>query len=149
MSRIKRQSISVNATAALAREPGKKMARAAVCTFPAQKIAKAKGVRQPLAQHRLLPDWISAACRNCAAGARRWLRWLQARRRAQLAAKRLRLCETLSLGDKRFVAIVQVDGQQFLLGGAAERVSLLAQLDSELRFAKVLQESNVPQRTQE
>jgi flagellar biogenesis protein FliO len=30
--------------------------------------------------------------------------------------RRMKLCETLSLGEKRFVAIVQVDAQQFLIG---------------------------------
>ena len=35
----------------------------------------------------------------------------------------------LSLGEKRFVAIVQVDGEQFLLGGSATQVALLAKLE--------------------
>jgi flagellar biogenesis protein FliO len=44
------------------------------------------------------------------------------------ATKRLTVQETVSLGEKRFVAIVQVDGQQFLLGGAPNSVAMLAQL---------------------
>jgi hypothetical protein len=45
--------------------------------------------------------------------------------------KRLQVQESVSLGEKRFVAIVQVDGQQFLLGGAPNSVSLLAQLNGD------------------
>lgn len=44
------------------------------------------------------------------------------------ANKRLHVRETVSLGDKRFVAIVQVDGQEFLLGGSQNSVGMLAQL---------------------
>jgi flagellar biogenesis protein FliO len=40
----------------------------------------------------------------------------------------LRLCETLSLGDRRFVALVTVEGQKFLLGGAGSSIALLAKL---------------------
>jgi flagellar biogenesis protein FliO len=42
----------------------------------------------------------------------------------------LRLCETLSLGDKRFLAVVLVDQQKFLVGGAGNSVALLAKLSS-------------------
>ena len=52
--------------------------------------------------------------------------------------KRLRVCETVPLGDKRFVAVIQVDDQQFLLGGSSTSVSLLAQLEKPADFAKVL-----------
>jgi hypothetical protein len=44
------------------------------------------------------------------------------------ATKRLRLAETLSLGEKRFVALVSVEGREFLIGGCSTGVSLLAQL---------------------
>ncbi|HTV16385.1 MAG TPA: flagellar biosynthetic protein FliO [Acidobacteriaceae bacterium] len=44
--------------------------------------------------------------------------------------KQLRVAETISLGDKRFVAVVHVDGQKFLIGGGTSGVSLLTQLDS-------------------
>lgn len=46
------------------------------------------------------------------------------------ATKQLRVAETVSLGDKRFVAVVHVAGQKFLIGGGAQGVSLLTQLDS-------------------
>ncbi|HME12768.1 MAG TPA: flagellar biosynthetic protein FliO [Candidatus Acidoferrum sp.] len=37
----------------------------------------------------------------------------------------LRLCETVSLGDKRFVAVVQFERRRFLLGVTPHSVSLL------------------------
>lgn len=67
--------------------------------------------------------------------------WVQARRQWQLASRRLALCETVSLGEKRFLAIVQVDGQQFLVGGAAGSVSMLAPLSGqEVEFAGILRQ---------
>ena len=43
-------------------------------------------------------------------------------------ARRLRVAETISLGEKRFVAIVAVEGKEFLVGGGASGMSLLAEL---------------------
>jgi len=45
------------------------------------------------------------------------------------ASKELRLAETVQLGDKRFVAIIHVEGRKFLIGGGAGGVNLLTQLD--------------------
>ncbi|HSZ16183.1 MAG TPA: flagellar biosynthetic protein FliO [Terracidiphilus sp.] len=45
------------------------------------------------------------------------------------APKQLQVVETVSLGEKRFVAIVQADGRKFLIGGGTAGVSLLTQLD--------------------
>jgi flagellar biogenesis protein FliO len=42
--------------------------------------------------------------------------------------RRLRLCETVSLGEKRIVAVVQYDHQQFLVGCAGSSIELLATL---------------------
>jgi hypothetical protein len=55
--------------------------------------------------------------------------WLQAKY-AVTATKRLRISETVSLGEKRFVAIVKVEGREFLIGGGTAGMSLLAQLGS-------------------
>lgn len=57
--------------------------------------------------------------------ARGWLRKIQIRQNN----KRLRVCETVPLGERRFIAVIQVDNKQFLVGGAPNSVSLLAQLD--------------------
>jgi flagellar biogenesis protein FliO len=44
---------------------------------------------------------------------------------------RMRLCETLSLGDKRFLALVVVEQEKFLVGGAPNSISLLAKLPAQ------------------
>jgi len=58
----------------------------------------------------------------------RALLWLQARSQTARRPRRLQLCATVALGEKRFVSIIECDGQQFLIGGGAGTVSLLAQL---------------------
>ena len=52
--------------------------------------------------------------------------------------RRLRVCESLSLGEKRFVAVVQFETQQFLIGGGAASVNLLARLGETADFGEVL-----------
>lgn len=69
--------------------------------------------------------------------ARGW-RWLYERMKTQQAKKRLRVCETVSLGEKRFIAVIQVDGEQFLVGGSSTSVSTLAHLDRPREFSDVL-----------
>jgi len=63
--------------------------------------------------------------------------WLQQRLKTQQAKKRLRVCESVSLGEKRFIAVVQVDGEQFLVGGSSSSVSTLAHLEQPREFADV------------
>jgi flagellar biogenesis protein FliO len=43
--------------------------------------------------------------------------------------RRLRLCETLSLGEKRFLAILECDHRTYLLAGTPDSVALLQCLD--------------------
>ncbi len=43
-------------------------------------------------------------------------------------ARRLRVCETLSLGERRFLAVIEFDRQEFLVGGSGNSLSLLARL---------------------
>lgn len=45
--------------------------------------------------------------------------------------RKMRLCETLSLGERRFLALVLVEQQKFLVGGSGSSVALLARLPSE------------------
>jgi Flagellar biosynthesis protein, FliO len=45
--------------------------------------------------------------------------------------RRLRLCEAVPLGDKRFVAVVQFERNRFLIGGAPNSVVLLTRLDAD------------------
>lgn len=46
--------------------------------------------------------------------------------------RRLRLCEMLSLGEKRFVAVVEYGSKTFLLAGTPQNISLLHRLDRDL-----------------
>ncbi len=41
---------------------------------------------------------------------------------------RLELCETLSLGNRGFLAVVRCEGQRFLVGGTNSSLAMLAQL---------------------
>lgn len=54
-----------------------------------------------------------------------WDRLLRLGRRAP---RRLRLCESLALGERRFVAVIEFERRRFLLGGTASSLVLLAQL---------------------
>ena len=42
--------------------------------------------------------------------------------------RQIQLCETLSFGDRRFIALVVVEGQKYLVGGAGNSISLLTSL---------------------
>jgi hypothetical protein len=48
----------------------------------------------------------------------------------RVSCRRLRSLETLSLPNKQTVSLVQVDGQEFLIGGTANSVVLLARLEA-------------------
>ena len=49
-------------------------------------------------------------------------------RLGQRAPRRLRLCESLPLGDRRFLAVVEFEAERFLVGGTASSVVLLSRL---------------------
>jgi len=66
--------------------------------------------------------------------------WILQRTRTQQSRKMLKVCESVSLGEKRFVAVVQVANERFLIGGAPSSVSMLARLGSEA-FSEVLRSS--------
>lgn len=71
---------------------------------------------------------------------RAW-RWFRDRQAARSNPRRLQVAATVSLGEKRFVSVIQVDGLQFLVGGGAANVALLAQLKGNDSFGDVLQET--------
>jgi hypothetical protein len=56
--------------------------------------------------------------------------WGRMRRVTLRSEKRLRLCENLPLGERRFVAVVEFENERFLLGGTASSLVLLARLAS-------------------
>jgi hypothetical protein len=67
--------------------------------------------------------------------------WIRARQMARFSTRRLRVAETVSLGEKRFVAVIQVDGLQYLIGGGGTNVALLAQLTVKESFGDLLKET--------
>jgi len=54
-------------------------------------------------------------------------RWLF---HARPRARRLKLVETLALGDRRFIAILSVNGRELLVGATPQSVALLGELPS-------------------
>lgn len=66
------------------------------------------------------PDVVRRRIWHRLAGA--WTRRFQPRRR------RLRLAETLDLGERRLVAVVEFEGQRFLIAATSSSVALLAAL---------------------
>ncbi len=77
----------------------------------------------------------------------RGVRWMQQKGRSK---KRMQMIETVSLGEKRFVALVKVDGREFLLGGAPSSVGMLADLGAHglgdlLSLPTAATETNVPE----
>lgn len=57
-----------------------------------------------------------------------WLRGSKLRRRA----RRLQLVETLPLGERRMVAVVSLDGREFLIGATPQAIALLSEIEADL-----------------
>ena len=74
---------------------------------------------------------VSELMRKLGQRANMTFRWLQEKGATKFASRRMRVAETVALGEKRFVSILQVDGQQFLIGSATGQITLLAVLDGE------------------
>ncbi len=47
----------------------------------------------------------------------------------QRRTRRLKLCETLPLGDKRLLALVECENRRFLIAATAQNICLLETLD--------------------
>lgn len=45
-------------------------------------------------------------------------------------ARKLKVCETLSLGNRGFLAVIRYQEQHFLVGGTNQSIAMLAQLTS-------------------
>lgn len=93
-------------------------------------VATQSGVKQQSALVAIW-DWLSSLWRHVGTGSK---------------TQRLRVSESLSLGEKRFVAVVEFETQQFLIGGGPASVSLLARLGETADFAEVLTEWSERQR---
>jgi flagellar biogenesis protein FliO len=50
--------------------------------------------------------------------------------------RRLRVCETLSLGERRFLAVIEFDHQEFLVGGSGNSLELLERLHEGMVIAE-------------
>jgi len=107
------------------------MGRGALVSFPAAK--KSRRMEAGVASSK-------AVLRATGLLSQLWL-WIQAKKLARSQSRRLQLVETVSLGEKRFVALVQVDSLQFLIGGGPTGVSLLAELNAAKSFGEVLKKS--------
>lgn len=59
----------------------------------------------------------------------RWLTRYSSGILTRSVPRRLRVAETVSLSERRFVSILQVDGEQFLIGGSPSSIVLLAKLE--------------------
>lgn len=68
-------------------------------------------------------------------------KWLWQQQVSRSNVSRLRLENSISLGQKRFAAVIEVQGMRFLVGGGPSNVELLARLDGEAGFAKVLDQT--------
>lgn len=75
------------------------------------------------------------------------LGWLRTQRVQRTTGRRLRVLETVSLGEKRFAALLSVDGAEFLIGGSGSSVSLLASVDNKAagEFGQALQQASAGQ----
>lgn len=63
--------------------------------------------------------------------------WQWARRAVKVRkVRRLRVCETLSLGERRFLAVIEFDHQEFLVGGSGNSLELLARLHEGMVIAE-------------
>jgi flagellar biogenesis protein FliO len=54
--------------------------------------------------------------------------WERVLRLSRRRPRRLRLCESLPLGERRFVAVVEFDQARFLVGGTPSSLVLLSRL---------------------
>jgi hypothetical protein len=88
-----------------------KETKAEAAAEPVKEVEPTKAPAQPLANGLLTRGWA----------------WLKKNNKFAVA-KQLRVAETVSLGEKRFVSVIQVDGQKFLIGGGSSGVTLLTQL---------------------
>jgi len=95
---------------------------------------------QPVENNVIKPAPLSLA--RCWARLRSVLDGARIRR----APRRLRLCESLALGEKRFVAVIEFETERFLVGGGTASVNLLARLGEAPDFAALLAEWSERQR---
>jgi flagellar biogenesis protein FliO len=97
-----------------------------------------KNVKPPSISHRALGLFAAMLLHRCSKRLSTVWQNLRRRLRSQRRPQSLRVCNVTSLGEKRFVAIVQYGRRRFLVGGGAGAVSLLAKLDRDDSSAELL-----------
>ena len=70
--------------------------------------------------------------------------WRRVLRLSRPTPKRLRLCESLPLGERRFVAVVEFGAARFLVGGTSSSLVLLSRLGDADETADGKQQESVP-----
>jgi len=71
----------------------------------------------------------------------RLLTWIRLRGPGRSSTRRLQVAAMVSLGEKRFVAVIKIDGHEFLIGGGATNVAMLAPLKEKESFGDLLQDT--------
>jgi Flagellar biosynthesis protein, FliO len=64
---------------------------------------------------------------------------------ARRMSRRITVCETVQLGDKRMVALLKVDDRHILIGASANSVSMLTEIPAQPAFSKVLSKPTLVQ----
>jgi len=62
---------------------------------------------------------------------RRSVIWTSLVRRTGRKRKTLSVCETIALGDRRFVSVIQFERHRFLIGSSPSSITLLSRLPDE------------------
>jgi len=91
------------------------------------KTRRAKPYRRPAVLRQVIGNF-----HRLLSAVTRWSQTVSLKRREN----QMRLCETLSLGDRRFLAVVLVEQQKYLVGGAPNSVALLAKLPSQAQMVR-------------
>lgn len=82
-------------------------------------------------------EGLSAVISRLLIAVRNTLRKVKVRRQK----RSLRLCETLPLGERRFLMVVQFERRRFLIGATNQSISLLDRLDDRGHPTEELKES--------
>src|SRR5205807_3701790 len=85
---------------------------------------------------RAWPDFSRPAARKLFRAIQRSIASLVRDWRTREQLRQLVVKETVSLGEKRFVSILEVDGERLLIGGGVNTVRLLKRLDRRCRDSK-------------
>lgn len=103
--------------------------------------SRRSAMRQTAVRETASPRLATLCKRGWQALAKAWRTMRQMR--SGKSSRRLRVCDLATLGEKRFVAVVQFEHKRFLVGGGAASVSLLSELE-DTAFAGALTRATAP-----